>query len=578
MFTSFLNYFRSDDDKDPSFIRLTRNILLFVIAVCAALLPLVTGIVGGEDARNPLAFVALSIIVVLELISLYFVYRGNLTMTKIVVPIALLLAVAVISSERNGLKNTAIVAIPVILVISAILLGRRSLFLTMPLALACTLFIAYMDLNGRTEYTPAGLDDAIIIPVLIIGGAGIIHLLIQRLNENIERARASEEIQKRENAQLNELQASLEQRVSERTVELQQANQINERRARQFQAVAEVTKVISSIQNFETLLPKISEVISEQFNIYHTGIFLLDNQKQYAVLRAANSFGGRKMVERGHKLLIGQTGIVGFVTATGQPRIALDVGADAVFFNNPDLPNTHSEMALPLRYAGEIIGALDVQSTEPNAFTQDDVEVLFTLADQVAVAINNATTIEEARNALAEAQIAIRKSTLEAWQVLRPKNLSVGMELKESAIKPMDNPLQGEHIQEALSKGITVFTNGNEKESRLAIPLRLRGQVVGIVNINARNQHELSQDDVEIAESIAERLSLAIENATLLQAAQYRADLERVTTDITSRISSSTRFETILQTAAQELSKALGGSDVLVQIEPVALELSAGNE
>ncbi|MBL8089915.1 MAG: GAF domain-containing protein [Anaerolineales bacterium] len=578
MFTSFLNYFRSDDDKDPSFIRLTRNILLFVIAVCAALLPLVTGIVGGEDARNPLAFVALSIIVVLELISLYFVYRGNLTMTKIVVPIALLLAVAVISSERNGLKNTAIVAIPVILVISAILLGRRSLFLTMPLALACTLFIAYMDLNGRTEYTPAGLDDAIIIPVLIIGGAGIIHLLIQRLNENIERARASEEIQKRENAQLNELQASLEQRVSERTVELQQANQINERRARQFQAVAEVTKVISSIQNLETLLPKISEVISEQFNIYHTGIFLLDNQKQYAVLRAANSFGGRKMVERGHKLLIGQTGIVGFVTATGQPRIALDVGADAVFFNNPDLPNTHSEMALPLRYAGEIIGALDVQSTEPNAFTQDDVEVLFTLADQVAVAINNATTIEEARNALAEAQIAIRKSTLEAWQVLRPKNLSVGMELKESAIKPMDNPLQGEHIQEALSKGITVFTNGNEKESRLAIPLRLRGQVVGIVNINARNQHELSQDDVEIAESIAERLSLAIENATLLQAAQYRADLERVTTDITSRISSSTRFETILQTAAQELSKALGGSDVLVQIEPVALELSAGNE
>jgi GAF domain-containing protein len=578
MFTSFLNYFRSDDDKDPSFIRLTRNILLFVIAVCVALLPLVTGIVGGEDARNPLAFVALSIIVALELISLYFVYRGNLTMTKIVVPIALLLAVAVISSERNGLKNTAIVAIPVILVISAILLGRRSLFLTLPLALACTLFIAYMDLNGRTEYTPAGLDDAIIIPVLIIGGAGIIHLLIQRLNENIERARASEEIQKRENAQLNELQASLEQRVSERTVELQQANQINERRARQFQAVAEVTKVISSIQNLETLLPKISEVISEQFNIYHTGIFLLDNQKQYAVLRAANSFGGRKMLERGHKLLVGQTGIVGFVTATGQPRIALDVGADAVFFNNPDLPNTHSEMALPLRYAGEIIGALDVQSTEPNAFTQDDVEVLFTLADQVAVAINNATTIEEARNALAEAQIAIRKSTLEAWQVLRPKNLSVGMELKESAIKHMDSPLQGEHIQEALSKGVTVFTNGNEKESKLAIPLRLRGQVVGIVNINTRNQHELSQDDVEIAESIAERLSLAIENATLLQAAQYRADLERVTTDITSRISSSTRFETILQTAAQELSKALGGSDVLVQIEPVALELSAGNE
>lgn len=578
MLTSFLNYFRSDDDQDPAFIRLTRNIVVFVIFVNIALLPLVTGIVGGEDARNPVAFIALTITLVLELISLFLANRGKLTMTKLVVPLGLILAVAVIASERNGLKNTALLGLPIILVISAILLGKRSIFITTPIAILCVLFVAYMDLSGRIDVTPAGVDDAIIIPVLLLGAAFIINLLILRLNENIERARASEEIQRRENEQLNELQSSLEQRVSERTVELQQANQINERRARQFQAVAEVTKIISSIQNLETLLPRITEVISEQFTIYHTGIFLLDNNKQFAVLRAANSFGGRKMLERGHKLEIGQTGIVGFVTATGQPRIALDVGADAVFFNNPDLPNTRSEMALPLRYAGEIIGALDVQSTEPNAFNQDDVDVLFTLADQVAVAINNARTIEEAQNALEEAQIAIRKSTLEAWQVLRPKNLRVGMELKESAVKMLEKPLQGEHIQEALSKGKTVFTNGNEKESKLAIPIRLRGEVVGIVNINVSNQRELSQDDIEIAESISERLSLAIENATLLQAAQYRADLERVTTDITSRIGASTRFETILQTAAQELSKALGGSDVLVQIEPVALELSAGNE
>lgn len=577
MFTKFLNYFKSEEDKDPAFIRLTRNILLFVIFVNLALLPLVTGIVGGEDARNPVAFVVLSITLALEVASLFFVYRESLTMAKLIVPLALILAVGFISSERNGLKNTAIVGLPIILIISAILLGKRSLFLTTPIAILCVLFVAYMDLSGRSEFTPAGADDAIIIPLLLISAAGIINLLIVRLNENIERARASEEIQRRENAQLNELQASLERRVSERTAELQQANQINERRARQFQAVAEVTKIISSIQNIETLLPRITEVISEQFNVYHTGIFLLDTKKEYAVLRAANSAGGKKMLERGHKLPVGQTGIVGFVAATGQPRIALDVGADAAFFNNPDLPNTRSEMALPLRYAGEVIGALDVQSVQSNAFNQDDVDVLITLADQVAVAINNAKTIEEAQLALAEAQIAIRKSTLDAWQVLRPRDLKIGMELRESNVKPLQNPLQGEHIQEALQKGKTsAVLNGNQ--TNLAIPIRLRGQVVGVVNIGVRQSRALSQDDIEIAEAIAERLSLAIENATLIQAAQYRADLERVTTDITSRISASTRFETILQTAAQELSKALGGSDVLVQIEPIALELSAGNE
>jgi GAF domain-containing protein len=342
--------------------------------------------------------------------------------------------------------------------------------------------------------------------------------------------------------------------------------------------VAEVTRIVSSIQNLETLLPKITEVISEQFNIYHTGIFLRDAKREFAVLRAANSDGGKKMLELGHKLQIGQTGIVGFVTATGQPRIALDVGVDATFFNNPHLPNTRSEMALPLRYAGEVIGALDVQSTESNAFNQDDIEVLVTLADQVAVAINNATTIEEAQKSLVEAQSAIRKSTLDAWQVLKPKSLKFGLSLSDSTMQPLENPLEANHVQEALSKGETVLSSEKDAQTSLAIPIRLRGQVVGVVNIGLRNQTTFSEDDVDIAESIAERLSLAIENATLLQAAQYRADFERVTTDITSRISSSTRFETILQTAAQELSKALGGSDVLVQIEPVALELSVGNE
>lgn len=573
MFTKIINFFNSPDDKDPSFIRLTRNILVFVIFVNAALLPLVTGIVGGEDARNPLALVVLSITLALELISLFLVGRGKLTMTKLVVPIGLILAVAVISTQTNGLKNTGLVGLPVILVVSAILLGKRSIFFTTPIALLCVLFIAYTDLNGNIEITRAGLDDAIIILVLLIGAAGIINLLILRLNENIERAQASEEIQKRENAELNELRASLEERVSQRTSQLQLANQINERRARQFQAVAEVTKIISSIQTLETLLPRITQVISEQFNIYHTGIFLVDKNREYAVLRAANSEGGKKMIELGHKLLIGQTGIVGFVTATGQPRIALDVGADATFFNNVNLPNTHSEMALPLRYANEVIGALDVQSTEPNAFSQDDVDVLFTLADQVAVAINNAVTIEESQSSLLEAQASVRKSTLDAWLVMKPKSTKYGFTLTDSSIKALEKPLDEDHVQKAILTGKRVIEN-----EKLAIPIRLRGQVVGVINVNTKNQFSLSEDTIDITEAITERLALALESATLLESTKNSADFERVTTDITSRISASTRFETILQTAAQELSKALGGSDVLVQIEPVALELSAGNE
>ncbi len=577
MFTKFSQYFHSEEDKDPAFILLTRNILIFVICTNIALLPLVSGLVGGETARNPLAFVTLSITLLLAIISLFLIYRGSLLMAKLIVPLGLTLAVTIIAPQGNGLKSSAIVGFPVILIISAILLGKRALLLITPAAIIGMFVIAYADLSGKSNPTPAGIEDAVIILVLLLSTAGIIHLLIQRLNDNIDRSRISEEKQKQENAKLNELQASLEARISQRTAELQQANQINERRVHQFQAVTEVTKIITSIQNLESLLPRIAEVISEQFDVYHTGIFLLDEKKEFAVLRASNSVGGKKMLARGHKLPIGQTGIVGFVTATGKPRIALDVGADTVFFNNPDLPNTRSEIALPLRYAGEIIGALDVQSTKASAFSQDDVDVLFTLADQVAVAINNTLITEELQIALHEAHASIRRSTLETWQILRSQKVNLGLELKESSVVQLENKLQGEHIQEAIQKGVTVSSNVKE-QYRLAIPIRLRGNVVGVINIGTRAQNKLSQDEVEIAESIAERLSLAIENANFLQSAQYRAEFERITTNITSHISSSTHIETILKTTAQELSRALDGSDVLVQIEPIAFELSSGNE
>jgi GAF domain-containing protein len=263
---------------------------------------------------------------------------------------------------------------------------------------------------------------------------------------------------------------------------------------------------------------------------------------------------------------------VGFVVATGQPRIALDVGTDAVYFDNPDLYDTRSEIALPLRYAGQIIGALDVQSTEPNAFSPDDVEVLSTLANQVAVAINNALTIEEAQRTLSEAQYAIRQATGEAWQVLRPKSVNLGFLYSESNIKPLETPIQGNHIQEAIQKGERSLVVENNR-TKLAVPIRLRGQVVGVMHLSTRSDYKLTDDDVDIAEAVAERLSLAIETATLLQSTQHRADIERLTATITSHISSSTRFETILKTAAQELSRALGGSDVLVQIEPAALKI-----
>ena len=572
MLTKLLDYLRSEEDHEPSFIRLTRNILIFAMITTAVVMPLVTGITG-EEAKNISALIILAILLVLEIISFVFVLRGNVLLAKVVVPASLVIGVSAISATTNGLRSTSSFALPVVLIISAILLGRRSLFLTTPIAVIATIAIAVNDMATGTPVTPIGLDDTIIAPVILIATAGITQLLIVRLNESTLRARQSEQVQKLENAELMELRSTLEERVHVRTAELETANKITEKRARQFKAVAQVMSAISTVQSLDELLPLVTQVISQQFNVYHTGVFLIDDNREFAVLRASNSEGGQRMLARKHALPIGQTGIVGFATATGQPRIVLDVGADSVYFDNPDLPDTHSEIALPLRYSGQVIGALDVQSLEINAFQSDDVDVLTTLADQVAVAINHALVIEEAKKSLAEAQSAVGQVTEEAWQVLRPTQLGLGFSYSETGVKTLKMPIDSPQIQEALKRGEVAMSADTGKRSQLAVPIRLRGQVIGVMQLSTRGEQKLSTDEADIAEAVAERLSLAIETATLLQSTQHRADIERITAKITSNISSSARFETILQTAAQELSSALGGSDVIVQIEPAALKM-----
>lgn len=571
MLSRFLNYFRDEEDSNPSFIQMTRNILIFVILINLFLLPLVIGLFG-EESRNIPALFVLSINLILEIISLYYALRGKVGMAKLIVPLALIMAIAIIAVNTNGLRDISIVGLPLVLVIAALLLGKRAMWVVAPIAVITALVIAVLDLTSGRAITKVGIDDAIIIIVLLVGCSAIIQALINRLTETINKLQENEKIQLEENRELNELRQSLEERVNQRTAELDTANQFNLRRARQFEAISQVVKAISSIQDLDTLMPRITQVISEQFNTYHTGIFLLDKEREFAVLRASNSMGGQKMLERGHKLQVGQTGIVGFVTATGRARIALDVGTDAAYFDNPDLPDTRSEIALPLRYSGQVIGALDVQSLDANAFGQDDIEALTTLADQVAVTINNTLILEEARKSLNESQSAFGNFTRDSWKIMQPKSLGLGFQLKESVITPLDQPLTGKHIQEAVASGATVISDKDNGGSNLTIPIRLRGKTIGIINLRTAQQ-KLTSDDADIAESVTERLSLAIETALLIQTTQHRADVERITSDISSRINSSTRFETILQTAAQELSRALGGSDVLVQIEPASIEL-----
>lgn len=357
--------------------------------------------------------------------------------------------------------------------------------------------------------------------------------------------------------------ATLEQRVDERTreltersAELERVNQTVSLRASQFEALTEVMQSILAIRDPQQLLPQITKVIGEKFGFYHVGIFLLDESNEHAVLTAVNSEGGRKMLERKHRLRVGEQGIVGFVTSTGEPRIAMDVGKDPVFFNNPDLPDTHSEMALPLRSEGHIVGALDVQSQETGAFTDDDIQMLSLLANQVSLAIENARLFDETRLALAEAEAVSHQLTRAAWTRMPVENKLIGYRYSVAGSSPLHRPLDLTELSQ--SKSIPRETG------QVVVPIVLRGEVIGSLVVQAPSDATLNHDQIDLIKAVAERVALSAENARLFEETTRRAERERLVSDITGKIRSGNDPQSMIQTAMEELRKALGASKVEV--------------
>jgi GAF domain-containing protein len=263
---------------------------------------------------------------------------------------------------------------------------------------------------------------------------------------------------------------------------------------------------------------------------------------------------------------------VGFVAQTGQPRIALDVDVDAAFFNNPDLPATRSEIALPLNVRGQTIGVLDVQSVEAGAFTKDDLNTLTVLADQVAIAIENARLFGQTEKALTEVQAVYRQYISQEWHGFASRNQNMGYRHTIQGGSKLDAEIQMPEIRAALEKGERPTTpSGSRNEaSALTVPVKLRNQVIGVINVQAVKQgRDWSESEVDMVQAISERLALALENARLFEETARRAELERLSAELSGKIGSSIRLEAILQTTAQELSRALGGgTEVLVQIQP----------
>jgi GAF domain-containing protein len=304
----------------------------------------------------------------------------------------------------------------------------------------------------------------------------------------------------------------------------------------QLETAAEVSRAATSVLDPDELVRQAVDVIRDRFDLYYAGLFLLDENGHWAVLRAGTGEPGRQMLKADHKLEVGGRSMVGWCTANARARIALDVGEEAVRFDNPLLPETHSEMALPLISRGRVIGALDVQSVEAVAFSDEDIAVLQTMADQVAVAIDNAHLFTEAQARLEAVQAAHRSYLRESWDEFLPTKATTSYEyvqpgvalLKEAALSDIEQ-ITAQQRMMALSGSGDGRGGETQAQSALVAPITLRGQVIGTLGLQeAEGTRQWTADESALVEAVASQMALAIENARLFEEAQRR--LQEITT------------------------------------------------
>ena len=353
----------------------------------------------------------------------------------------------------------------------------------------------------------------------------------------------------------------LEKSVADRTQDL-------ESQTRWLRLAAEIVRDAASARNLDELLTRSTSLILERFKFYHTAIFLLDNNNEYAVLVASSTEAGRLMIANNHKVRVGEVGIVGHVSASGEPEVILNKGIDAVHFNNPFLPDTRTQLAVPLKVESRIIGVLDVQSAQAQAFNTEEIAIMQIMADQLASAIERTRLLQTVERNLNELEGAYGQYTLESW-----KGLAEGIQTGNRGYRFDNIRIQSiteltELGKEAFTTGKTITSRGNhqksEKQNAVAIPIKLRGQTIGVVTLKLKDDY--SGSTVPTIESATERLALSMESARLYEEARLRADREQSISRVTTAISTPTEYEEILQTTVREVGKMLKDAEVAIQI------------
>lgn len=445
---------------------------------------------------------------------------------------------------QTGFSALTLVFLTGMLFYAGLFFGWEMLVVTLGLSLAASLTRVFTPGSIDTIFSlpdpnTTGMFEFVvsIIAMLVVFGSALFEhvLIIDQYKKSL--MNEHKVIQDLENERKN-----VETKLSDQTDYYQ-------RRLEQWHVSGEIKQAISRVVDSDELLQTTADVILERFNFYYVGVFVLDATKRHAVLRAGTGEAGRRMLSDGHSLPVGGTSMIGWATLNKQARVALDVGSEAVRFNNPHLPYTRSEIALPIMLRGEVLGAMTIQSTQPNAFADEDMAILQGIANNLGIALDNARLLKQTEDTLEEVRMINRDYVSRTWTETARQhgNTSVSYEVP--------------HAQSGAVQA-------------REFPILLRDQVIGYVTLES-DREELSEDDLAFIDAVTSQTGVALENARLLEETQRHAAEEQALNAMTEKFSQAVSVDDVLESALKELSELPSVAEVSIHL--VSPGMTAGS-
>jgi len=345
--------------------------------------------------------------------------------------------------------------------------------------------------------------------------------------------------------------------LQERAEQLENANRLLTAQAGALSGAVEIAR--QGLTDEQSLLEQFCHLLLHRFGLYYAGLYLLDAQREYIVLRAASAQGGQKIAGLGGRLPASSEDLVGQTARSGSGDL-LPVAPGSI----SDLPNTRWRAVLPLKGRQETTGVLDIHFDTDQAPSKEQVQVLRTLADQLAIALENVRLFHRTQESIEAERRAYGELSRQAWAELLYTRSDIGFLSDEHGIAPAGD-IWLPQMEAAFETG--EIAQGENGGRTLAVPIKVRGQVIGVLDASKSASSEAwSEEEIALLRTLTEQLGTALEGARLYQDTQRRATRERLIGEVTSRMRESLDVERVLQAAVREFGKTLGADEVKIRL------------